>query len=174
MLDRRTFLGAMGGTLAASSFSWAQPTPRKRMAIVTTEWRYGSHAWHMGERFLVGYPNNGRWHQPPFDVVSVYVDQQPDNDLSRRRSKEFGFPIYPSIAEALRCGGKELAVDAVLVIGEHGDYPRNEIGQKLYPRYEFFKQVVEVFKKDGKTAPVFNDKHLSWKWEWAKEMAETS
>ncbi|MFP6575162.1 MAG: hypothetical protein VB912_08430, partial [Pirellulaceae bacterium] len=118
MLDRRTFLGAMGGTLAASSFSWAQPAPRKRMAIVTTEWRYHSHAWHMGERFLVGYPNNGRWHQPPFDVVSVYVDQQPENDLSRRRSKEFGFPIYPSIAEALRCGGKELAVDAVLVIGE--------------------------------------------------------
>ena len=174
MLDRRTFLGAMGGTLAASSFSWAQDAPRKRMAIVTTEWRYHSHAWHMGERFLVGYPNNGRWHQPPFDVVSVYVDQQPKNDLSRRRSKEFGFPIYKSIADALRCGGKELAVDAVLVIGEHGDYPRNEIGQKLYPRYEFFKQVVEVFKKDGKTTPVFNDKHLSWKWEWAKEMAETS
>ncbi|MFP6671872.1 MAG: hypothetical protein VB857_10690 [Pirellulaceae bacterium] len=174
MLDRRTFLGAMGGTLAASSFSWAQPAPRKRMAIVTTEWRYHSHAWHMGERFLVGYPNNGRWHQPPFDVVAAYVDQQPENDLSRRRSKEFDFPIYGSIAEALRCGGKELAVDAVLVIGEHGDYPRNEIGQKLYPRYEFFKQVVEVFKKDGKTVPVFNDKHLSWKWEWAKEMAETS
>ena len=174
MLDRRTFLGAMGGTLAAPSFSWAQAVPRKRMAIVTTEWRYHSHAWHMGERFLVGYPNRGRWHQPPFDVVAVYVDQQPDNDLSRRRSQEFDFPIYPSIGEALRCGGKELAVDAVLVIGEHGDYPRNEIGQKLYPRYEFFKQVVKVFQQEKKTVPVFNDKHLSWKWEWAKEMAETA
>ena len=179
MLDRRTFLGtmglgAMGGTLAAPSFSWAQAAPRKRMAIVTTEWRYKSHAWHMGERFLVGYPNRGRWHQPPFDVVAAYVDQQPKNDLSRRRSQEFDFPIYPSIGEALRCGGKELAVDAVLVIGEHGDYPRNEIGQKLYPRYEFFKQVVEVFKQEKKTVPVFNDKHLSWKWEWAKEMADTA
>ena len=174
MLDRRTFLGAMGGTLAASSFSWAKADARKRMAIVTTEWRYHSHAWHMGERFLVGYPNQGRWHQPPFDVVAAYVDQQPDNDLSRRRSREFDFPIYPTIGEALRCGGNKLAVDAVLVIGEHGDYPRNEIGQKLYPRYEFFKQVVGVFEKDGKTVPVFNDKHLSWKWEWAKEMAETS
>ena len=120
MLDRRTFLGtmglgAMGGTLAAPSFSWAQAAPRKRMAIVTTEWRYKSHAWHMGERFLVGYPNRGRWHQPPFDVVAAYVDQQPKNDLSRRRSQEFDFPIYPSIGEALRCGGKELAVDAVNV-----------------------------------------------------------
>ncbi|MBP87464.1 MAG: hypothetical protein CMJ64_12190 [Planctomycetaceae bacterium] len=175
MLDRRTFLGVVGGGLAASSLAGAaQETKRKRLAIVTTEWRFHSHAWHMGERFLVGYPIAGRWHQPPFDVVSVYVDQQPENDLSRSRSKEFGFPIYPSIAEALRCGGDKLAVDAVLVIGEHGDYARNDIGQKLYPRYEFFKDVVKVFKEDGQTVPMFNDKHLSWKWEWAKEMAETS
>ena len=55
-----------------------------------------------------------------------------------------------------------------------GDYPNNEFGQKKYPRYEFFKQVVEVFKKDGRTLPVFNDKHLSWKWEWAKEMADAA
>jgi hypothetical protein len=65
-------------------------------------------------------------------------------------------------------------VDAVLVIGEHGNYPINEIGQKQYPRYEFFKQVVEVFKKDGRTVPVFNDKHLSWNFDWAKEMVATS
>lgn len=175
MLDRRTFLGAIGGGVAATSLSLAaQETKRKRLAIVTTEWRFHSHAWHMGERFLVGYPINGRWHHPPFDVVSAYVDQQPANDLSQSRSKEFGFPIYKSIAEALRCGGKELAVDAVLVIGEHGNYPRNDIGQKLYPRYEFFKEVVKVFKEDGKTVPMFNDKHLSWKWSWAKEMADTA
>ncbi len=128
----------------------------------------------MGERFLVGYPIKGRWHQPPLDVVAAYVDQTPKNDLSRSRSKEFGFPIYPSIAEALRCGGDKLAVDAVLVIGEHGDYPRNDIGQKKYPRYEFFKDVVKVFKEDGKSVPMFNDKHLSWKWSWAKEMVDTA
>ncbi len=175
MIDRRTFLSAVGGGLAASAFAVsAEGTRRKRLAIVTTEWRYHSHAWHMGERFLVGYPIDGRWHRPPLDVVSAYVDQQPENDLSRSRSKEFGFPIYPSIGEALRCGGDRLAVDAVLVIGEHGDYPRNEIGQKLYPRYEFFKQVVNVFKEDGQSVPMFNDKHLSWKWSWAKEMVDTA
>ncbi len=174
MLDRRTFLGAMGSSLAATSSLWSAEKPTKRMAIVTTEWRDRSHAWHMGERFLVGYPVRGKWHQPPFEVVSAYVDQKPQNDLSRSRAKEFGFTIYPTIAEALRNGGKELAVDAVLVIGEHGDYGRNEIGQKLYPRYEFFKQVVEVFKNDRRSVPMFNDKHLSWKWEWAKEMVETS
>ena len=62
----------------------------------------------------------------------------------------------------------------MLIIGEHGDYPNNEFGQKKYPRYEFFKQVTDVFRRDGRAAPVFNDKHLSWKWEWAKEMVDLS
>jgi hypothetical protein len=44
----------------------------------------------------------------------------------------------------------------------------------MYPRYEFFKQVTDVVRKDRRTAPVFNDKHLSWKWEWAKEMVDTA
>ena len=174
MVTRRAFLGAVGGGLAATSLSRANATHRKRLAIVTTEWRFHSHAWHMGERFLVGYPIEGRWHRPRLDVVSVYVDQTPENDLAHGRAREFGFPLFPSIAETLRCGGNKLAVDAVLVIGEHGDYPRNEIGQKKYPRYEFFKQVVDVFKQDGRSLPIFNDKHLSWNWEWAKEMADTA
>ncbi len=147
---------------------------RKRLAVVTTEWRFHSHAWHMAERFLVGYPVNGRWHRPQLDVVAAYVDQKPENDLSVQRSKEFGFPVYPSIGEALRCGSDKLAVDAVLIIGEHGTYPKSEYEQTKYPRYEFFKQVTDVFRRDGRTTPVFNDKHLSWKWEWAKEMVDIS
>jgi hypothetical protein len=62
----------------------------------------------------------------------------------------------------------------VLVIGEHGNYPKNEYGQIQYPRYKYFEQIARVYKTDGRTAPVFNDKHLSWKWEWAKEMADTA
>jgi hypothetical protein len=173
MISRRTFLGTAGAAVLGGATT-AAPPAKKRLAVVTTVWTYRSHAWHMAERFLHGYPVRGKWHRPPIEVVSAYVDQTPDGDLSRDRAKEFGFTISPSIAEALRCGGERLAVDAVLVIGEHGKYPRNEIGQIQYPRYEFFKQVVEVFKKDGRAAPVFNDKHLSWKWEWAKEMVDTA
>ena len=92
MIDRRCFLSALGG-LSSSALAWsAVGENRKRLSIITTEWRYHSHAWHMGERFLVGYPIKGRWHRPPFDVVSAYVDQRPENDLSRSRAKEFGFP----------------------------------------------------------------------------------
>jgi hypothetical protein len=175
MITRRSFLSAGAAGIVGSSVT-GEPAKerRKKMAIVTTEWRDRSHAWHMGERFLAGYPIKGQWHRPPLDVVSAYVDQFPENDLSRQRAKDAGFTIYPTIAEALRCGSDRLAVDAVLIIGEHGNYPNNEIGQKKYPRYEFFQKVVEVFKKDGRRAPVFNDKHLSWKWEWAKEMVDTA
>ena len=177
MWNRREFLQWTGAaTLAGLGTSpvWAQPEKRLRMAVVTTEWRYRSHAWHMAERFLVGYPRQGGWHRPPLDVVSAYVDQFPEGDLARGRSEEFKFPIYPSVAEALRCGGDRLAVDAVLIIGEHGRYPKSEYGQTKYPRYELFKAVTDVFRKDGRSVPVFNDKHLSWKWSWAREMVDLS
>jgi hypothetical protein len=82
--------------------------------------------------------------------------------------------IYPSIAEALTLGGNKLAVDGVVIVGEHGDYPKTPKGQVQYPRYRFFQETVKVFQASGKSVPVFNDKHLSWNWEWAKEMYDTS
>ncbi|MCX6624223.1 MAG: hypothetical protein NTY38_24805, partial [Acidobacteria bacterium] len=68
----------------------------------------------------------------------------------------------------------KLAVDGVVVVGEHGTYKRNEKGQTQYPRYEFFQQIIKVYKDSGRSVPMFNDKHLSWNWEWAKEMYDTS
>jgi hypothetical protein len=181
MLTRRTFLNttlsATCASLLAVPSAWADApagAPRKKLAIIGTEFRMQSHMQHMGDRFLTGYPLNGTWHSPQLEVVSMYVDQTPASDLSRQRAAEYGFKIYPTIAQALRCGGDKLAVDAVLTIGEHGNYPLNEIGRKLYPRFEFFKQATDVFRKDGRSVPYFNDKHLSWKWEWAKEMVDTS
>lgn len=174
MLNRRTFLSASAAGLLSTSVGAFQTDKPKRLAVITTLWNYRSHAWHMAERFLHGYPRDGSWHQPPFQVVSAYIDQQPMGDLSKKRSEEFGFKIFPTVAEALRCGGDKLAVDAVLQIGEHGDYPKNAIGQKQYPRFELFSQIVKVFQEDKRTTPVFNDKHLSWNFPWAKEMVETA
>src|SRR5262249_50071216 len=72
------------------------------------------------------------------------------------------------------CGTNTLAVDGVLIIGEHGNYPRNNLEQILYPRYEFFMQAVEVFEKAGRAVPVFNDKHLSYSFAKATKMVETA
>jgi hypothetical protein len=171
-IDRRTFLGSLGAAALAAAAPplLAAPPRRKRIAVITTVWTYLSHAQHMGDRFLIGYPRHGRWHDSRLQVVSLYVDQKPAGDLSRQRAEEHGFKIYPTIAEALRCGGDKLAVDGVVIIGEHGDYPRNSKGQILYPRFEFFQEAVNVFERDGRSVPVFNDKHLSYSWEKARRM----
>jgi hypothetical protein len=144
-----------------------------RIAVVSTIWKYLSHAQHIGDRFLIGYPLSGKWHKPNVKVVSLYVDQKPEGDQSASRAQEFGFTVYPTIAETLRCGGSKLACDAVLIIAEHGEYPENDKGQKLYPRYDFFKQVVDVFEKDGRVVPVYNDKNLSYSFEKAKWMVDS-
>ena len=171
MLTRRRFLET--ATVAAAA-PYAHAAGTKRLAIIATVYRPLSHAQHMGDRFLAGYPYAGAWHKPDMQVVSLYVDQKPEGDLSAARANEFGFKVYPTIAEALRCGGREMAVDAVLIIAEHGNYPRNEKGQILYPRHEFFEQCVTVFEKDGRAAPVYNDKHLSYSFEKASEMVEAA
>ena len=144
----------------------------KRVAVVSTIYQYLKHTQHFIDRLMVGYPYGGEWIRPNVKVVSLYVDQRPPGDQSLDRAREFGFEIYPTIAEALRCGGDALAVDGVLIIGEHGEYPSNELNQKLYPRYEFFKQCVEVFEADGRSVPIYNDKHLSYEFEKANEMVE--
>jgi hypothetical protein len=148
---------------------------RPRIAAVCTTYFKYSHAQHIVDRFLEGYGWNGAHHHPPMDLVSIFIDQVRANDVSKTRLEEFpAMKLYPTIAEALTLGGSTLAVDGVLLIGEHGKYPRNEKGQTQYPRYEFFQQIVKVFKDSGRAVPVFNDKHLSWSWERSKEMYDTS
>jgi len=181
---RRQFLASAAAAGCAATFlpGCAQPHPplsptpsrRPRVAIIATVVRKYSHAQHFVDRFLEGYGWHGEHHHPPMDLVSMYVDQFPRNDLARERSARHHVPIYPTIAEALTLGGSKLAVDGVLIIGEHGNYPKNDKGQTLYPRYKFFKEVVAVFDSSGRSVPVFNDKHLSTDWDQCVEMVQDS
>jgi hypothetical protein len=148
--------------------------PRRRLAVVTTAYYYLSHAYHICGRFLYGYLHNGRFHHPDWAVAGMYVEQQRPGDLSRELAKEHGFTIYKDVAGALTLGGDKLAIDGVLLIGEHGDYPYNDKGQKLYPRYELFMRVVGVFRKSGRVVPVFIDKHLYYDRKRAREMYDTA
>jgi hypothetical protein len=148
---------------------------RPKLAAITTVYRKYSHAQHVVDRYLEGYGWNGAHHHPEMDLVALYVDQVGSDDLSRDRAARFpSMKIYPTIAEALTCGTSKLAVDGVVVVGEHGNYPKTPKGQVQYPRYQFFEQIVEVFRSSGRSVPMFNDKHLSWNWEWARKMYDTS
>jgi hypothetical protein len=169
MFTRRSFLAATTGTCAASVLCSA-PEARKKIAFLGTVVRQHSHAQHFLDRHALGYTWRGAWQAPRFDVASVYIDQFPPGDLARERIRKYKLRQFPTIAEALTLGGSKLAVDGVVIIGEHGDYPTNEKGQKLYPRYAWFKEVVKVFEASGRAVAVFNDKHLSTTWEQCARM----
>lgn len=170
-VSRRAFLqaGAVGAAAFTLPLRAAEPA-RKTIALIGTEVRLHSHAQHFIDRFLLGYGWGGTWRRPDVDLVSLYIDQHPEGDLSRTTAARFNVPIYPTIAEALTRGTGKLAVDGVVIIAEHGKYPRNEKGQTRYPRYAFFKEVVKVFEASGRSVPVFNDKHLSTEWAECVEM----
>jgi hypothetical protein len=139
----------------------------KKVAAVVTEYRKWSHADVILRNLLGGYPDGKR---PNMELASLYTDQVPKTDMSRDLAKKYGFRICDTIAEALTLGGKELAVEGVLSIGEHGNYPKNDVGQVLYPRRRFFEEVCKVFERSKKSVPVFNDKHLAATWADAKWM----
>jgi hypothetical protein len=139
----------------------------KKVAAVVTEYKRHSHADVIAGKILEGYNYDGGA-GPDLKVVAMYVDQFPDGDMSRALARKHGFRLFDTIADALTLGGKELAVDGVLLIGEHGRYPSNARGQVLYPRRRFFAGAAEVFARSKRVVPVFTDKHLSATWADAK------
>jgi hypothetical protein len=183
---RRRFMQGVAGISAGATIAYpslAEDRPRsrpparikkatKRIAVITTAYHYLSHAYHICGRFLHGYLRGRRMHYPDFAIAGMHVEQTPKSDLSRELSQKHGFALYSDVSGALMLGGDTLGVDGVLLIAEHGDYPYNAKGQKLYPRYEMFKKTVEVFRKTGRSVPVFCDKHLSYDHKKGHEMVE--
>ena len=171
----------------------SQPMPK--LAAICTTYYPGSHADVIVSRWLDPHPSDGQWGwQPRTRIAALYVAQprpdlalldlpksqwrtlsfRADLELAQPTAREYGVPMFGTIHDALTLGGDTLAVDGVLLIGEHGDYPVNEHGQTLYPRKEFFDQIVAVFRASGRGVPLFSDKHLSWNIAWAQEMVSTA
>ncbi|MFO0819531.1 MAG: hypothetical protein U1A77_16400 [Pirellulales bacterium] len=199
--DRRRFLHAAGGAVAASAWMNSplapnaslpvnsaiadEPStaPRKaeaadgrrklRVAAINSIYRLRSHAYHICGRVIHGFQRNGFHHQPQLQLVRMFNDQYPPDDLGREYGKRYQVEVCDSVAAALG-GDNSLDVDAVLLIIEHGDYPVNDWNQVLYPRYEMFERIVQVFRKSGKTAPIFVDKHLSYDHQLAAKMVRTA
>lgn len=156
------------GLTALAPLAWAKRAPR--IAAIVTEYRHWSHADVIVGRLLGGNSANGVWQAPRTQMVSLYTDQVPSNDMSRDLAARHGFRIFPTIREALCEGGSKLSVDAIVFVGEHGNYPFNDAGQHLYPRFELFNQILDVIESSGRPVPIVNDKHLSYSWEKAKAM----
>ena len=168
MATGAAFIG--GNDVPFLSRAFGAEKKRLKVAVVLTEFTYRSHAHVLLENFLEPYLFNGRVASSGMDIVSFYVDQYPEGDMAREVAARYNVKIYPTIAGALCLGGDKLAADGVLSIGEHGKYPINEKGQREYPRKRFFDEIVAQFRRSARVAPVYNDKHLSFRWDWAREM----
>lgn len=154
---------------------------RPKLAVISTVYFRPSHTDVFITRWLeplesdraFGWPVNGL-DKPRTDIASAYIKEFTDKDIGREILKTHNVPLYPTVREALTLGGDKLAVDGVLLIGEHGTYPHNESGQKMYPRREIFDEIVDVFRESGHCVPVFCDKHLSYDAASAIHMVETA
>lgn len=186
-VSRRNFLAAASASMVVGAAAAAQESAQTvasktrqrsddkplRVAAVNSVYRLRSHAYHICGRLIHGYTRNGFHHQPALQLVRMYNDQVPKDDLGEHDGKLYGVEISKTVADAL--GGKNgLDVDAVLLIIEHGDYPSNDRQQILYPRFELFQQIVDVFQKSGRSVPVFVDKHLSYDHHKAAKMVQTA
>ena len=173
-ISRRSFLSATAATGFLAALAQGDEHKKKRVAFLGTEVRTFSHAQHFLDRLTQGYPWGGQHRAPRVEVASVYIDQFPEGDLAKGRIAKHRLRQFPTVEEALTLGGSKLDVDGVVIIAEHGDYPTNQKGQTRYPRYDWFKKTVKVFEDSGRSVPVFNDKHLSTKWDECVEMVEDS
>ena len=142
---------------------------RPRLAAVVTAVKKNYHGERQLDRFLDGYGWNGAFHHPAMDVVSLYVDQKG----ARRYLAGPPRPSSPAQALSHRCRDRylrhrQLAVDGVIVVGEQGVYPLTTTGIIKHPHCEFFAQIIQVFRDSGRSVPYFNDKELSYRWDWSQ------
>lgn len=178
---RREMLGisGMAGLAALTGFSTdvsgQTQQKRPRIAVLTTYWAATrSHADWLVTKLIDGYWWQGAYTPPRVDVVSIYIHQLDTSLLGQKVAKAKGIPIFKTVAEAVTLGGEELAVDGVVIVGEHGDYPKDLKGHWLLPRWWIYNQVIRVFEQSKRSVPVFNDKHFSYNWDEAKWMFDKS
>jgi hypothetical protein len=166
-------LAALTGIVPDAVAQTAQKRPR--IACLVSFWGLPtSHADWIVNKLIDGYWWQGAHTPSRVDVVSVYVHQFDTSLLAQKVCKAKNIPMFKTVGEAVTLGGKELAVDGVVIVCEHGNYPTDLKGHWLLPRWWIYQQVMRVFEQSKRSVPVFNDKHLSYNWEDAKWMFDKS
>lgn len=158
-------------TAACTAPEMDRPIP---VAAIIGTWFPNSHPEVILGRLLKTYTLDGKGEQPRLKLVSLYRDTPDKRDQSEALAKEYGFTIYDSIEGALTLGTGKLAVEGVLVVTEHGMYPRSQRGQLMRPHLLLFDEILKVYRDSGRTAPIFVDKHLDHSWQVSKWMVETA
>jgi len=152
----------------ANAAESASPSPARNVAAIVTVYNHNSHADLIVSRLLQTDTLDGKGKESPLKLVSLYTDQKPEKDISRLLAASHRFRISESIEDALTLGTGRLAVDGVLLIAEHGEYPKAPLGNTQYPKRRFWEETLKVFRSSDRVVPVFLDKHLADNWQDAK------
>ncbi len=153
---------------------YLQRNGRPRVAAVVTEYRHNSHADIIVSRLLQTDTLDGKGKDSPLELVSLYTDQRPESDTSRMLAASHRFEIYDRIEDTLTLGTQQLAVDGILLIAEHGDYPKSPTGNIQYPKRRFWNAIETVFEANQRGVPVFVDKHLADNWTDARYLYDSA
>src|SRR2546421_10548626 len=125
--SRRSFLASAAAlTLGSGLPAKAAARPQARdgrapLAVLGTVYRPLSYLYHLAGRFLHGYPRDGRHHLPAQYVHSLWVEQAPENDVSRDVCWQFDVRRARTVRDALLDADGRLAVEGVLIVAEHGN-----------------------------------------------------
>lgn len=158
----------LGGLFSLLLAAIGCATPPKKIAAIVSVYNHNSHADAIVGRLIETHTLDGKGPRPNLQLVSLYTDQVPIDDKSRRLAAKHGFAIYTNVADTLTLGTGKLAVDGVLFVIEHGKYPTNELGATIYPKRRLFEEVTQVFRDSKRAVPVFVDKALADNWRDAK------
>src|SRR5947207_313577 len=108
-ISRRTLLSsgisaALAGPLFTDRTALPQDRPSgqrpKRVAAVNSIFRLRSHAYHIVGRMVFGFQKGGIHHQPNLQVVRMYDDQQPADDLGPWFCKNYEIEPVKTVASA--------------------------------------------------------------------------
>jgi hypothetical protein len=145
-----------------------------QVAGVTTIYHHNAHADVILSRLLETDTLDGQGQKSSVELASLFIDQMEGSDKGRALAEQHAVPLLTNVADALTLKSDRLAVDGVLLVAEHGNYPESDTGQFMFPKRRLFGEIVDEFRRQQRVVPVFCDKHLADNWEDARWIYDTA
>ncbi len=109
------WLLTVGASQQVVTLAGDAPT-QKKVAAIVTEYRHNSHADVIVSRLFQSQTLDDKGPKSGLKLESLFTDQIPASDTSRKWAKQYGFPIFETIPEAITLGSGKLAVEGVLLV----------------------------------------------------------